>query len=447
MRLSDLDFRYDIFARFPWLKNLFMGRWLHLLVRIFGDGAFTFIIVSGLFGPQDPKANIALFIAWGVWWPSVVVSWFLVGKMWCGFCPFPGLGRILRRLGLGLNLDAPAWLRRRGTLLSVLGLAAILWLEGAAGITRSPRETALLMLAILAGATLSGLLFKHKAWCMHLCPMGRLIGQAAAISMVDFRPDHVRCRQCRTFDCKRGRDGLEGCPINLGAFNVRSSTSCHMCGHCLRLCPHDSPSLWLRNPFAEMMRGKGSHLACAWVIPVLAGSQLLRFLEANLHPVQSVCPGAGACTLLVYAGLFALGVFYVAGMVRLGDAAFGLGEDPILGKLSLTLTVVFPLVITGELVYRLTRFLDWLPDVPAILGRQFGFQARPWGLDWLEAVFPLLQAGLLALGFMAGTYVLRRMAVDEFPDVITSARLKVLIAVNSLLLAAYVAVLYPGWLD
>ncbi|WP_457755510.1 hypothetical protein, partial [Thermodesulfatator indicus] len=33
-----------------------------------------------------------LFISWGLWWTSIVLSWFFVGRMWCGVCPFPGIG-------------------------------------------------------------------------------------------------------------------------------------------------------------------------------------------------------------------------------------------------------------------------------------------------------------------------------------------------------------------
>ena len=457
---TDLEYRCDLSAKLPWLSGLFQGRWFHLAVRLFGDGVFTFIILAGLFGPRDPDTNITLFLAWGLWWPSVVISWFLVGKMWCGFCPFPGLGRIFRRLGLCLNLPVPGWLRRHGVRLSVFGLALILWLEGATDITHAPRGTALLMLAILAGATLSGLLFEHKAWCMHLCPMGRIIGPAATISLTEFRPDRDLCRECRTFECKRGRDHLSGCPINLGAFNIRSSLSCHVCGYCVKLCQKNSLRLWLRSPFKELVRNKGKHLACSWVLPVLAGSQLLRFLEETAHPIGIVCGGAGWCFMSLYAAGLALGVAYVAGMIQIGDRAFGLDRDPILGRLSPTVPVVFPLAVTGELVYRLGYFLEWAPKAPAILGRHLkqglfeGWLGRPGsGLNlpsraldwaWVEAVFPSLELGLLLVGFAAGNYVLHRLATDEFPDLISPARRRLLLAVNMVMLGTYVGVLYGG---
>ncbi|THB64611.1 MAG: 4Fe-4S binding protein, partial [Desulfovibrio sp.] len=419
MWLTDPSFRRDIFAKYPWLGRLFQGRSFHLSVRIFGDAVFTCIIVLGLFGPQEPGHNIVLFLAWGIWWPSVVLSWFFLGKMWCGFCPFPGIGRILRRFGLGLDLTPPAWLRRYGVRIAVLGLALIFLLEGATGLTQSPRDTALLMLAILAGATLSGLLFEQKIWCMYLCPMGRIIGQAATISMTEFRSDPALCRECATLDCKKGRDGLKGCPVNLGAIGVRNSLGCHVCGYCMKLCTKGSPSLWLRSPFAELIRNKGKYMACTWVLPVLAGSQLVRFLEETTHPLGWICTSGGLCYMLLYAALFALAIVYVEAMIRLGDMAFGVNKDPILGRLSPTVPVIFPLAVTGELVYRLGYFLVEVPDALPTLGRQFGFTAPVWDWGGVAAAFPYMEGVLLFLGFLAGTHVLNRLALDEFPDLVS----------------------------
>ena len=443
--MFDPEFRVDIFSKFPWLGRLFAGRALHFFVRLFGDGVFTLIIVLGLFGPREPESNIVLFLAWGVWWPSVVLSWFFLGKMWCGFCPFPGLGRILRRLGLGLNLAVPGWLRKYGVRIAVLGLAVIFWLEGATGMAGSPRNTAWLMLAILFGATVSGILFEKKAWCMFLCPMGRMIGQAATMSVTEFRSDMEICKECTTFECKRGRDGMHGCPVNLGAFGVRNSLGCHVCGYCMKLCTKGSPTLRLRSPFAELIRNKGKYLACTWVLPVLAGSQLVRFLEEAAHPLSRVCAGAGLCHMGWYAALFVVAILYVQGMIRLGDKAFGVGSDAILGRLSPTVPVVFPLALTGELVYRLGYFLRQAPEAWPTLGRQFGFPARAWDWSLAEQLFPYLEAGLLLLGFLAGTYVLNRLALDEFPDVVTPARRRVLLALNVVMLGSYVGVLYLGW--
>ena len=74
--------RLDLFASFPFIKRFFSNRNNLAVVRTFGDIAFTCLILLGFFGPQDPKRNITLFLAWGIWWSGVVLSWFFVGKFW-----------------------------------------------------------------------------------------------------------------------------------------------------------------------------------------------------------------------------------------------------------------------------------------------------------------------------------------------------------------------------
>src|SRR5210317_2249221 len=104
---SDEGERLDLFRIFPGIRRFLAARHHYAYLRTAGDVIFVVVVIFGLFGPSDPASNIAVFLSWGLLWPAIVLSWFFVGRMWCGICPFPGLGVFLQRRGLSLNLPVP----------------------------------------------------------------------------------------------------------------------------------------------------------------------------------------------------------------------------------------------------------------------------------------------------------------------------------------------------
>ncbi|MCA1765315.1 MAG: 4Fe-4S binding protein [Desulfobulbaceae bacterium] len=434
--------RLDLFRIFPGVRRFLAARHHYAYLRTGGDILFILIVISGLFGPRDPSSNIAVFLSWGVLWPAIVLSWFFVGRMWCGICPFPGLGVFLQRRGLTLNLPVPKVLQKYGVYTSVFLLALIIWIEVVAGLDRSPVGTSLFALSITAGATLLALLFSGQSWCRHLCPLGRISGAAATLSITEFRPDHDRCRVCKTFACKRGMDGKRGCPVYLGAYSVQNNLHCLVCGHCLALCDLDSPQLLLRNPYSELIRNKGRYITCFYIVPFLIGSQLARFFrhkEAYGYFRSWLnLPDAMTFSLLLVAG-FVL----ILGLIKFGSRLFGINEDPMFGKFSPLVPILIPMAFTGELVYRLSYFADGVGGFFPTIGRQFG-------LEYLKKMyfsipdFPvqILSAFFLLNGAIAGVYILWRMCLEDFEGMV---RLRNFIGINLLIvliLTGYLAVIF-----
>ena len=236
----------DLFRSFPGVRRFLAARHHYAQLRTFGDILFVLVVISGFWGPQEANRNFAVFLTWGLLWPSIVLSWFFVGRMWCGICPFPGLGVFLQKKGLSLNLPIPKFLQNYGVYISVFLLALIIWVEIVAGLATWPAGTSYLVLSIVGGSALLAILFPGQAWCRHLCPLGRITGAAATMSITEFRADHSKCKGCKTFACKRGSDDKTGCPVYLGAVSVNHNLHCLVCGHCLPLCDRDSPQLLLR---------------------------------------------------------------------------------------------------------------------------------------------------------------------------------------------------------
>ena len=74
-------------------------------------------------------------------------------------------------------------------------------------ITR-PLATALLFLMILAGTLILGLVFRHRVFCLYLCPVGGFLGTYSMASMSEVRAvDLDVCRQHKDKSCLTGGPG------------------------------------------------------------------------------------------------------------------------------------------------------------------------------------------------------------------------------------------------
>lgn len=439
----DENARLNLFDKFPFLKNFFTNRKNLFYVRTFGDITFAIIIILGIWGPQEADKNIMLFISWGVWWTSVVLSWFFVGRLWCGFCPFPGIGRIFQSLGLTLNLEVPAFIRKYCAYISVILLAAIIYFEAVTDMKNWPAGTAYLLLSIVLGATISAVLFKGQAWCRHLCPMGKIIGSASTLSMSEFRPDHTICKKCKTFSCKKGREGIPGCPVYLGAYNVRNNLYCLVCGRCVILCESDSPRINLRNPFIELIINKGRHLTCAYIIPFLMGSQLARFIQHQqwYKNIEAIFFGSN---WIAFSVLLTSGFFFFIILIRIGSKLFGLREDEVFGKFSPMVPVLVPFAFTGELVYRLEYFLMNIGNFLPTFGRQFNINLSHLYFSFSDVFIDFICLFILAIGLVACSYVLYLFKTGDFEGILKKRNSFVIQIIISTVFIVY-AVLFYSW--
>ncbi len=396
--------RLDLFTTFPLIRRFFTQRRNLAILRTLGDIIFSCLILLGLFGPQDPEQNIALFLAWGLWWSGVVLSWFFVGKFWCGVCPFLGIGRLLQRYGLCLNLDPPHALRKYFIHIAVLLFAAIIWTESVTELKHWPLGTALLLLAILFGATLMGVLYKGQAWCRYICPLGKIIGAGATMSIIELRATADLCRTCTTTACKKGRPGLPGCPVYLGAHNVKNSLDCLLCGRCVLLCKSESPRLLLRNPFVELVAVKGRDLTSTMIIPFLAGSQWARYMEQS-SLTQVLLPPFSNYPALAFTLFLACGFAAFIAVIALGNRLIGVKRSSLVIHSSPMIAILTPLAFSGELIYRLDYLLTEAGRFPGVVERQFGLQLAQYCFALSNSSLTALSIFILFLGSLGSFYV------------------------------------------
>jgi len=160
-----------------------------------------------LFGPRDPRLNLATVLSWILWWPLLAVSFFLFGRVWCAVCPMGALADLTQRFSL--NLKAPRLFKRRGFVAAIL-LVAILyqaWIEEVTRAAVSPLVTGFILWGFTAGAVVGALLFERWTWCRHLCPLGAWAGVFAMGSVMEIRADQRNCvdKKCYDIYCYFGR--------------------------------------------------------------------------------------------------------------------------------------------------------------------------------------------------------------------------------------------------
>jgi polyferredoxin len=169
--------------------------------------------------------RFAQFMFWGIWWPFVMVSMMLMGRVWCGvFCPEGTLTEYVSRHGLGRAI--PKWMRWGGWPFVAFASTTIF------GQLVSVYEYPKAVLLILGGSTVMavavGFVYGRgkRVWCRHLCPANGVFRLLARLAPVHFRTDPEAWR-----NAPRNTPAVDCAPL-VDIRHLSSSSACHACGRC-----------------------------------------------------------------------------------------------------------------------------------------------------------------------------------------------------------------------
>jgi polyferredoxin/heme/copper-type cytochrome/quinol oxidase subunit 2 len=264
--------RVNLLEIFPRLKRLVMQRSFQFWFIVVNFIVFYLFILSSLWGSPVGNRNIAIVFVWILWWfvlKAIMVP--LGGRLWCLMCPLPAPAEWLSRMSLtsvrylkkpfrrlhhrylGLQKDWPK-IMRNIWLQNILFLILISF--GIILITR-PLATALLFLAILAGTLLMTFVFRHRTFCLYLCPVGGFLGTYSMASMTELRSiDPAVCVKHKNKSCLNGGPDGWACPWNQYIGNMARNNYCGMCTECIKSCPKDNVGIFIR-PFGSDKNLKG----------------------------------------------------------------------------------------------------------------------------------------------------------------------------------------------
>ncbi len=257
--------RLNLLNRYPDLRRFLRSPWWPDRIN-YGLTLPLFAVVIAVlwFGPQQRHENVALTVFWAWWWPLVLLSFPVVGRLWCAVCPFMIYGEVTQWISKKLFPSRlQRWPRQAaerwgGWFVFGLFTLILVW-EEVWDLEDSAYLSACLLLLITAGAMIFSALFERRFWCRYLCPIGGMNGLFAKLSMTELRAQQGTCSaECTTYQCYKGGpakgEGQEtlGCPLYSHPAQLVDNRDCVLCMTCLKACPHRSVELNLRPPGVEL---------------------------------------------------------------------------------------------------------------------------------------------------------------------------------------------------
>ncbi|MFA4968032.1 MAG: 4Fe-4S binding protein [Sulfuritalea sp.] len=195
---------------------------------------------------HDKLVLFAQFAFWGVWWPFVILSMMLMGRVWCGvFCPEGALTEFVSRHGRGGAI--PKWVRWSGWPVVAFALTTIY------GQLISVYEYPKAVLLILGGSTVAAMVAGYlwgkgkRVWCRYLCPVSGVFALLARLAPFAFRVDRA------AWDRHPEKRAAVDCPPLLDVKHLPGMSQCHACGRCSD--HREAVTLVPRSPNAEILAG------------------------------------------------------------------------------------------------------------------------------------------------------------------------------------------------
>ncbi|MEC8440993.1 MAG: 4Fe-4S binding protein [Cyanobacteriota bacterium] len=283
--------RFDIWRWKPQLRNWMRAPALR--------NTLLFSLVSWLFvgvnlvlwlGPQDRAANPMLNLFWAWWWPLILLSYPLVGRLWCAIRPFMVWGEIAQKLTPWRKKSWPNGdMDRWGAQAFAAGFAAILLWDEVWNLENTASLSSCLLLLITAGAVIGSTVFEKRFWCRYVFPVEGMNGLFAKLSILELHAEAGTCSgSCGNYLFFKGGpaddEGLasEGCPLGTHPAHLSDNRNRVLCMTCTQACPNRSVQSRLRPPAAHLKRTMKAPDGERGLILVLAGGICLHHCQRLL---------------------------------------------------------------------------------------------------------------------------------------------------------------------
>lgn len=217
---------------------------------------YAILILAPVFLPlPDETAHlwshltlVAQFCFWGIWWPFVLVSMVLMGRVWCGvLCPEGTLTEFASRFGRGKAI--PHWMRWGGWPFVAFALTTVY--GQMVSVYQYPRAVLLVLGGSTLGAMIVGYLYgrEKRVWCKYLCPVNGVFGLLARLAPFHYKVDEDAWRA--SYDTGRRIIAINCAPL-VPLRHMKGAADCHMCSRCSG--HRDAIALTWRQPSEEIVK-------------------------------------------------------------------------------------------------------------------------------------------------------------------------------------------------
>ncbi|HCY17153.1 MAG TPA: hypothetical protein DHV21_14465 [Curvibacter sp.] len=244
-------------------RTILALQWIVVLV-------YLALLVVPAFMPLPPEEahlydNLRLFaqfIFWGIWWPFVMVSMMLMGRIWCGvFCPEGALTELASRHGLGRAI--PRWIRWSGW--PFVAFVCTTVYGQLVSVYEYPQAALLVLGGSSVAAVAVGLVYGRgsRVWCRYLCPANGVFSLLAKIAPVHFRVDE------QAWKASTERKPMVNCAPLIDIRHMKSASACHACGRCSGY--RGAVQLAARSPAQEILNSRNRDVRSEEAFTLLFG--------------------------------------------------------------------------------------------------------------------------------------------------------------------------------
>jgi hypothetical protein len=315
----------------------------------------------------------------------------------------------------------------------------------------------MLFIAILGMTLALSLVYRNRAFCQYLCPVGGFLGTYSMAAMTELRAvDPDVCRKHRKKSCLQGGADGWACPWNQYLGKMRRNNFCGLCMECVKSCPKDNVGVFIR-PFGSDRRLKGYDevfnviimLAVAIVFSItMLGPWGIVKDAANVTESRRLVP------YLAYLGvIWSLALVILPGLFTLSVKGADRLTGRRIGRRHLMLRLTYMLIPVGMfawIAFSLPTLMVNYNYILAVLSDPLGlgwdifgtadFPFQPFIPEWIPIIqgFALLVG--LYLGITRGFLTIREL----LPDAFLRAKAMLLPAVFSLVVVNILYRLYLG---